>query len=612
MHWTHRIGEENIKSKQSPSLAAFKNWVVMQPTYRVSGDLQQIRGNEMGSIRSWFKRLLSYDHRQGERLEAPLLVAYYWDGSVPTAHKLRDISATGFYLFTTERWRPGTIVTMTLQRSDTIALNPSDEHYISVHAKVVRLGEDGVGLVFVPVESKRSDSTQTSKSKVADKKALRKFLDHLKLDEGCIAITLDRRAEKEMLFGHGARLRISGEDVVNRLKDESGQSLVIAALAMTCLLGFVALAADVGTMFRERRLVQTAADSAAVAGASELNFGDATAAAQAAAAQNGFTNGANGATVLVHPPPTSGPHQFPGYVEVIVSQSQPTFFMQLFGRSAMTVSGRAVATNLGKNQGCVYTLGTTGTDIAWHGSGTTNISTCSILDNSSDPRALTFNGSGSLTAQSIGIAGGFRKTGSGTLTPNPPTVGIVPVSDPLAFLTPPANPGSCQGTPAHPYTPPGSSLTPGCYGGLTISGSGTVTLAAGLYYIDGPFKITGSGTVSGTNVTIYLTNNNGASFTTSGSGTLSLSAPTSGSYNGILFYQNPNNTGDMSINGSGTLNLQGIIYAPGSNLTMNGSGSSQFYTALVTNSLTFNGSGSWQDYAIKNAGSLLTAVKLVE
>jgi hypothetical protein len=155
-------------------------------------------------------------------------------------------------------------------------------------------------------------------------------------------------------------------------------------------------------------------------------------------------------------------------------------------------------------------------------------------------------------------------------------------------------------------------LTPGCYGGLTISGSGTVTLAAGLYYIDGPFKITGSGTVSGTNVTIYLPNSSGASFTTSGSGTLNLSAPTSGSYNGILFYQNPNNTADMSINGSGTLNLQGIIYAPGSNLTMNGSGSSQFYTALVTNSLTFNGSGSWQDYAIKNAGSLLTAVKLVE
>jgi hypothetical protein len=373
-------------------------------------------------------------------------------------------------------------------------------------------------------------------------------------------------------------------------------------------------------MFHEKRLVQIAADSGAIAGASELNYAaiDGTTVdhvAKADVTKNGFTDSSNGATVTVHTPPTSGSHQATGYVEVIVSQSQPTFFMQLFGRSAMTVTGRAVATNLGKSAGCVYTLGATGTDIAWNGSGTTNVSTCSILDNSSDPKALTFNGSGRLTAQSIGIVGGFKKTGSGTLTPNPPTLGIVPVSNPLAFLTPPANPGSCHGSPGHPFPVNGSSsqtLQPGCYDGLNISGSGTVTLAAGIYYIDGPFSINGSPTVSGTNITIYLPNSNGASFAANGSGTLNLSAPTSGAYNGILFYQNPNNADAMSINGSGTLNLQGIIYAPGSDLTLNGSGGSQFYTALVTNSLTFNGSGTLQDYAIKNAASILTAVNLVE
>jgi hypothetical protein len=171
----------------------------------------------MGSIRSWFKRLLSYDHRQGERLEAPLLVAYYWDGSIPTAHKIRDISSTGFYLLTTERWHPGTVVTMTLQRSDTGTVNPSGEHYISVHSKVVRLGEDGVGFAFVPLETKRSDSTKaskrvrTSKSKPADKKALRKFLDHLKLDDGCVVIGRDRRVEEETLLGQDESLRIPGE-----------------------------------------------------------------------------------------------------------------------------------------------------------------------------------------------------------------------------------------------------------------------------------------------------------------------------------------------------------------------------------------------------------------
>ncbi len=39
---------------------------------------------------------------------------------------------------------------------------------------------------------------------------------------------------------------------------------------MTCLLGFVALATDVGIMMRQKRMAQTAADAAAIAGAMEL------------------------------------------------------------------------------------------------------------------------------------------------------------------------------------------------------------------------------------------------------------------------------------------------------------------------------------------------------
>ena len=100
---------------------------------------------------------------------------------------------------------------MTLQRSDTGTVNPSGEHYISVHSKVVRLGEDGVGFAFVPLETKRSDSAQASKTKPADKKALRKFLDHLKLDDGCVMIGLDRTVEKETLLGQDGSSRMPGE-----------------------------------------------------------------------------------------------------------------------------------------------------------------------------------------------------------------------------------------------------------------------------------------------------------------------------------------------------------------------------------------------------------------
>src|SRR5258708_349627 len=88
------------------------------------------------------------------------------------------------------------------------------------------------------------------------------------------------------------------------LKDESGQALIITALGMTCLFGFAALATDVGLLLREKRMAQTAADGAAVAGASELFVGDpqVSSVAKSAAGLNGFTDGSNGVTVVVNGP----------------------------------------------------------------------------------------------------------------------------------------------------------------------------------------------------------------------------------------------------------------------------------------------------------------------
>ena len=54
--------------------------------------------------------------------------------------------------------------------------------------------------------------------------------------------------------------------------------MILTLLCMTCLLGFVAFAADVGTLLHAKRNLQIAADSAAIAGAAELNYGDMTAA----------------------------------------------------------------------------------------------------------------------------------------------------------------------------------------------------------------------------------------------------------------------------------------------------------------------------------------------
>src|SRR5205814_1828469 len=101
--------------------------------------------------------------------------------------------------------------------------------------------------------------------------------------------------------------------------------------------GFAGLAADAGYAFELRRQMQTAADSAVMAGALALSndaAADFATAARIDSAKNRFTNGVN-ATVAVNKPPLTGPFTdpvtYPGYIEVIVSQEHSTFFMTVFG-----------------------------------------------------------------------------------------------------------------------------------------------------------------------------------------------------------------------------------------------------------------------------------------
>jgi hypothetical protein len=93
-----------------------------------------------------FPRPEDADRRQGKRFPATNLVAYYWTGGAPQAYKLAEVSQSGLYLFTEERWLPGTRIVMTLQKKG----GPSETEEISrVESEVVRWGEDGVAFRFV-------------------------------------------------------------------------------------------------------------------------------------------------------------------------------------------------------------------------------------------------------------------------------------------------------------------------------------------------------------------------------------------------------------------------------------------------------------------------------
>ena len=66
-----------------------------------------------------------------------------------------------------------------------------------------------------------------------------------------------------------------------RNKRQAGQALVAATFGLVALLGATGLAIDMGYLRYQKLLQQSAADSAALAGAAEIGFGgDSTAAAQ--------------------------------------------------------------------------------------------------------------------------------------------------------------------------------------------------------------------------------------------------------------------------------------------------------------------------------------------
>lgn len=105
-------------------------------------------GPKAAKSRGWLQRLLlgdAPDPRRATREPLSWIAAYFFTGGAPVAHSIRNISATGLYIFTEERWSPGTVLRTTLaDRRD-----PSPERSITVNAKVVRWGNDGIGLQFV-------------------------------------------------------------------------------------------------------------------------------------------------------------------------------------------------------------------------------------------------------------------------------------------------------------------------------------------------------------------------------------------------------------------------------------------------------------------------------
>jgi hypothetical protein len=422
---------------------------------------------------------------------------------------------------------------------------------------------------------------------------------------------------------------------------ESGQALIMVSLSMVAMFGLLGLVVDIGWMHFRVEAAQTAADSAASAAAEaafassggSITCGSNNVICQAAtscpnpvpsspvkdtdiacayAKSNGFaitTGGRQTVTVAAGTGtvPTVSGATVAYWITARVSESVPQLFSAVQGNTTGTIGAVATAAISGTVSGtCIYLLSPTATHaFSITGSSTLTTSGCGIYDNSTNAAAFYAFGSPTVTASSIQVRGGTSISGASTVNPAP-TTGAPLTTDPLAALPAPAV-GACNtlttaGTGyslSHSQT---ATLSQGVYcGGISVSGNSVATLNPGTYILNGGgLSVANSAQLSGTGVTFFNTAQSGYTpgpVTVTGAGTVNLSAPTSGAYQGVLFFQDRNITyaaaNAFANSASGT--MTGTFYFPTTAVNYTGNVGAAIYDAFIASTLSITGSSSFKN-----------------
>lgn len=415
---------------------------------------------------------------------------------------------------------------------------------------------------------------------------------------------------------------------------EEGQTMIMVAVLMIPLLAFAGLALDLGQAAVRHRLAQNAADAAAQGAAYQIFLGrsesTATNRADTLMPPHGYTT-ANLTSLQfldVSGNATTDPAGVV-YVQTTVSETFNTFLLGMVGISQATASAAATV-KVGPGTApcvlCVLDPHQSGA-LALKGSGQATVTGGGVVVNSDDSTAataaITVSGSAELTAPYIGVVGDYKEGGNGQFNNGgadvAPYTGVSPVPDPLIGVPDPLSTGQC-GSPQPDVslssTGATQTISPGTYNTIKVTG-GTLTMTAGVYCITGSFEVSGGGTVIGQGVTLYFTcgtsaapaacapgqtggsfsaTGNGGSGGTAGDGTFDLTAPTSGTYQGLLVFYDRNDTGGtvgFQVAGNGNDTFTGTIYAKAAAADLSGNGATmQTDSMFICDTAAIGGNGN--------------------
>jgi hypothetical protein len=400
---------------------------------------------------------------------------------------------------------------------------------------------------------------------------------------------------------------------------ESGQALVLVVVALGLFMfAALGLGIDGAQLYAHRQMAQAAADAVAQAAIMSILRGTnststhpfSTAASFTCtvapatldlrtpcvyAQYNGFGTSAD--TVVVSFPTTvSGVTLSSGAtpaVAVSVQRVLTAGLIRFAGISTYTVIAKATAGILASvPPTCLYVLDPSAADAFSASNGASVTMNCGITINDTNAVAASITGGATVTATAISIAGNYVVNNGGTVSPAP-TTGTPTVMDPFASVVGPTA-GSCNYT---NYSPGYGNwtLNPGTYcGGITINNGATATFNAGTYIIDGGGITFGGGaTITGSGVMFYLTGTNATygSVNIANGVNVTLSAETSGTYLGLLFFQDRSivSAQNATFAGGASTELTGTLYFPTTYVSFSNGASTSGNMAVVAKQVSFAG-----------------------
>jgi Flp pilus assembly protein TadG len=420
-----------------------------------------------------------------------------------------------------------------------------------------------------------------------------------------------------------------------RARRERGSVLVIVVMLSLLLIGFAGLAIDSAYVGTAGQQLQSAADAAALSAARMLHsesVQDGTypltrqaaidialvnkAASDAVQLTANTPNAADGDIVVgiwnastgSFTPTTSGPNAVRVRARRTATSaggSLDLFFGLVFGTETLDVGRFATAVLTTDAAALVLLLAPSGPGaLALNGTPVLDVTAGKIHSNSSDACSVDIVGSASVSAAVTSMVGaGCYPPGSIT---GPVVTGAGVIPDPLAGVLPDTAAWNAYkaGMTVRAGTGGGTiggsgTFPPGSYsGGIDVKSSDSVTLQPGVYMLGGEgLTMKGGSSLAGDGVTLLIDLD--ADVDISGNASLSVAAPTSGTFEAVAFFSHRQNSGggpgqpELKVGGTGDIEVTGIVYVPSGTFVMAGTPGNKQVGALIVHKLTNAGTSGF-------------------